>query len=315
MHFVTLFTHHRIMSKFINPFTDVGFKRIFGQEVNKSLLMEFLNSLLEGEQHIDDISLLDKEQLPQLSNDRGLIYDVFCKTSDGKRIIVEMQNRSQENFKERALLYLSKAIVEQSVRGKEGKKYEISAVYGVFFMNFHEAAFDKKFRTDVVLSDRDTNKIFSNKLRMTFLQLPEFSKEPEDCESYFDKWIYVLKHMDILDRLPWKAQYEAFKKLASICDFAKLSDNERKQYEESERILNDNIAIANRALAEGMAKGRAEGMAEGMAKGMAKGRTEGRTEGRTAEKKDIALKMKQNGLEHNLIASITGLSKEEIEAI
>ena len=295
------------MSKFINPFTDVGFKRIFGQEVNKSLLIEFLNSLLEGEQHIDDISLLDKEQLPQLSNDRGLIYDVFCKTSDGKRIIVEMQNRSQENFKERALLYLSKAIVEQSVRGKEGKKYEISAVYGVFFMNFHESAFDKKFRTDVVLSDRDTNKIFSDKLRMTFLQLPEFNKEPEECESYFDKWIYVLKHMDILDRLPWKAQYEAFKKLASICDFAKLSEDERKQYEESERILNDNIAIANRALAEGMAKGRAEGMA--------KGRTEGRTEGRTAEKKDIALKMKQNGLEHNLIASITGLSKEEIEAL
>ena len=243
------------MSKFINPFTDVGFKRIFGQEVNKSLLIEFLNSLLEGEQHIDDISLLDKEQLPQLSNDRGLIYDVFCKTSDGKRIIVEMQNRSQENFKERALLFLSKAIVEQSLRGKEGKRYEISAVYGVFFMNFHESAFDKKFRTDVVLSDRDTNKIFSNKLRMTFLQLPEFNKEPEECKSYFDKWIYVLKHMDILDRLPWKAQYEAFKKLASICDFAKLSEDERKQYEESERILNDNIAIANRAMAEGMAKG------------------------------------------------------------
>ena len=295
------------MSKFINPFTDVGFKRIFGQEVNKSLLIEFLNSLLEGEQHIDDISLLDKEQLPQLSNDRGLIYDVFCKTSDGKRIIVEMQNRSQENFKERALLYLSKAIVEQSVRGKEGKKYEISAVYGVFFMNFHESAFDKKFRTDVVLSDRDTNKIFSDKLRMTFLQLPEFNKVPEECESYFDKWIYVLKHMDILDRLPWKAQYEAFKKLASICDFAKLSEDERKQYEESERILNDNIAIANRALAEGMNKGRAEGMAQGMAKGMAKGRT--------AEKKDIALKMKQSGLETNLIASITGLSIEEIEAL
>ena len=295
------------MSKFINPFTDVGFKRIFGQEVNKSLLIEFLNSLLEGEQHIDDISLLDKEQLPQLSNDRGLIYDVFCKTSDGKRIIVEMQNRSQENFKERALLYLSKAIVEQSVRGKEGKKYEISAVYGVFFMNFHESAFDKKFRTDVVLSDRDTNKIFSDKLRMTFLQLPEFNKGPEECESYFDKWIYVLKHMDILDRLPWKAQYEAFKKLASICDFAKLSEDERKQYEESERILNDNIAIANRALAEGMNKGRAEGMAQGMAKGMAKGRT--------AEKKDIALKMKQSGLETNLIASITGLSIEEIEAL
>lgn len=142
---------------------------------------------------------------------------------------------------------------------------------------------------------------------MTFLQLPEFNKEPEECESYFDKWIYVLKHMDILDRLPWKAQYEAFKKLASICDFAKLSEDERKQYEESERILNDNIAIANRAMAEGMAKGRAEGMA--------KGRTEGRTEGRTAEKKDIALKMKQSGLETNLIASITGLSKEEIEAL
>ncbi|MBR0273803.1 MAG: hypothetical protein IJQ59_06920, partial [Bacteroidaceae bacterium] len=115
--------------------------------------------------------------------------------------------------------------------------------------------------------------------------------------------------------LPWKAQYEAFKKLASICDFAKLSEDERKQYEESERILNDNIAIANRALAEGMAKGMAKGRTEGRAEGMAEGMAKGRTEGRTAEKKDIALKMKQNGLEHNLIASITGLSKEEIEAL
>lgn len=79
------------MGKFINPFTDMGFKMIFGQEVNKSLLIDFLNNLLKGERVIKDVQFLDKEQLPSMENERGLIYDVYCRTDTGARIVIEMQ--------------------------------------------------------------------------------------------------------------------------------------------------------------------------------------------------------------------------------
>ena len=87
------------MARFINPFTDVGFKRIFGQEINKDLLIDFLNGLLEGEKHIVDIRFLDKEVLPAFAQDRGVIYDVYCTNESGEQFIVEMQNRPQVNFR------------------------------------------------------------------------------------------------------------------------------------------------------------------------------------------------------------------------
>ncbi len=88
------------MGKFINPFTDVGFKKIFGQEVSKDLLIDFLNDLLVGERSIKDITFLDKELLPEYMGDRGVIYDIYCTTEAGEHIIVDkMQNRQQTNFK------------------------------------------------------------------------------------------------------------------------------------------------------------------------------------------------------------------------
>ena len=123
------------MGKFINPFTDYGFKKIFGQEVSKELLIEFLNDLLEGERVITDLTFLNNEQLPEYPGDRIAIYDIYCTTDTGEKIIVEMQNRSQVYFKERALYYLSHAIVRQGVKG-ESWKFDIKAVYGVFFINF-----------------------------------------------------------------------------------------------------------------------------------------------------------------------------------
>ena len=95
------------MARFINPFTDVGFKRIFGQAIHKELLIDFLNDLLIGEKRITDITFLDKELLPDFSGDRGVIYDIYCTNEDGEQFIVEMQNREQTFFRERALYYLS----------------------------------------------------------------------------------------------------------------------------------------------------------------------------------------------------------------
>ena len=115
------------MGRFINPFTDVGFKRIFGQSVHKDLLIDFLNDLLVGEKRITDITFLDKELLPDFSGDRGVIYDIYCTNEDGEQFIVEMQNREQTFFRERALYYLSQAIARQGERGAEWK-FNLKAV-------------------------------------------------------------------------------------------------------------------------------------------------------------------------------------------
>ena len=77
------------MAKFINPFTDIGFKRIFGQEISKPLIIDFLNSLLLGEERITNITFLDKEQPALFEDDRSLIYDIYCQTEKGENIIVE----------------------------------------------------------------------------------------------------------------------------------------------------------------------------------------------------------------------------------
>ena len=184
------------MGKFINPFTDVGFKRIFGQEINKDLLIDFLNALLEGERQVKDITFLDKEQLPVFEDDRKLIYDVYCTDENGEQFIVEMQNQSHLNFRSRTVYYLSQAVARQGEKGSRWM-YDLKAVYGVFFLNFPMPGTKAhKLRTDIVLSDRDTHELFSDKMRYIFIELPSFDKEEDECVNDFERWIYVLKNMD-----------------------------------------------------------------------------------------------------------------------
>lgn len=326
------------MAKFINPFTDIGFKRIFGQEISKPLIIDFLNSLMEGEEHIEDITFLDKEQPALYEDDRSLIYDIYCRTERGHNIIVEMQNKSQPYFKNRSIYYVSEAIARQGERGSSWQ-YAIDAVYLVAFLNFCPIDFDKKFRTDVTLTDKETHKMFSDKVRMTFMQLPLFDKEADNCDNDFDKWIYVLKNMETLTRLPWAAKSSVFQRLEQIADVASLTKRERMKYDEGLRKYRDTLSVLEgakqdglaegRALgramghAEGLAEGRAEGRQEGLAEGrqegrqegLAEGRAEGRAEGANSEKQDTVNRLLAAGTSIDVIAIATGLSKEEIEKL
>ena len=191
------------MGKFVNPFTDTGFKILFGQELSKPLLIDFLNSLLSGKEKIVDLKFLDKEKPRLYKNDRGLIYDIYCETDTGKKIIVEMQNRSQEFFIERSIFYVSQAVSRQ---GKKGEwDYNFDSVYLVAFMNFKLVCL-KEFRTDASLKNDKTNEVISDKIKFIYLQLPYFTKEEDECKTYFDKWIYIFKNMEILERIPWAAK-------------------------------------------------------------------------------------------------------------
>ena len=294
------------MAKFINPFTDVGFKRIFGQEFSKPLLLDFLNSLLEGEKHIVNLTFLDKEQPALYDEDRSLIYDIYCETDEGEHIIVEMQNKSQPYFKSRSIYYISESIARQGERGSSWN-YAIDSVYLIAFLNFLPLDFKQQFRTDVVLAEKNTVDQFSDKLRMIYLQLPLFKKEADECENQVERWIYLLKNMETLSRLPWAAQSAVFKKLESIADVGAMSRDERLKYDEALRKYRDTISVFEGVRMDGLMEGRMEGRKEGL--------MEGRMEGQRSEKMENARKMKTYGLALDMIAEITGLSIEEVRGL
>ena len=282
------------MGKFINPFTDIGFKRIFGQEFSKPLLIDFLNNLLHGERNITNVKLLDKELPAEFQEGRTIIYDVYCETETGEKIIVEMQNRLQSNFKARTLYYAAEAIARQGEKGKDWN-YDVKAVYLVAFINDHDSSFGLQFRTDVELTDRQTKQPFTDLLRLVYLQLPLFNKEAEECENDFERWIYVLKNMETLNRLPWAAQSAVFKRLAEISDLSSLTREEREHYDSAIRIYRDNIYTM-------------EGERE-------KGRAEGRAEGQFEEKEATIKRLHAMGLSITQIAQGTNLTTEQVQDI
>ena len=291
------------MANYINPFTDIGFKRIFGQEFSKPLLIDFLNNLLIGEKRIVNLKFLDKELPPVFVDDRSLIYDIYCELDDNEKIIVEMQNCEQSFFKRRSIYYVSEAIARQGEKGPDWQ-YDIKAVYLIAFLNFRRPDIGEEFRTDVMLMNKKSKEIFSDKLRLVYLQLPLFEKGVDECENDFDRWIYVLKNMETIKRLPWAAQNSVFQKLAEIADVSSLTKEERLHYDEALRKYRDTLCVLESAEQRGLKKGRAEGLAKGRAEGLAKGRAEGRIE--------TARNMKADGMSIELIQKYSGLSPEEI---
>ncbi len=314
------------MGKYINPFTDWGFKRLFGQEFSKDLLISFLNDLLVGELQVKNVVFKDKEELPSTKDQRGIIYDVYCETDKGERFILEMQNRWQPNFLDRSICYACRSVLEQVDKGKKEREnaYRFLPIYTVCFMNYmpdHEEL--SKFRTDIVLADKESREIASNKLRFIYLVLPLFKKNVDECVTDFDKWIYVLKHMEALSRMPFTAQKEIFKQLEEYADSHRLTRKEWEAYENSLWIARDNMACMaaaenaakEKGMAEGRAEGRAEGMAEGRAEGMAEGMAKGMAEGKTKAIIETAKRLLNMGLDMEQVAQGTGLSIEEVRKL
>lgn len=255
-----------------------------------------------GEEHIVDLSFLDKEQPALFEDDRSLIYDIYCVTDNGKKIIVEMQNKSQPYFTNRSIYYVSEAIARQGERGSLWN-YSIDAVYLVAFLNFCPLDFERKFRTDVMLADKVTHRQFSDKVRMTFMQLPLFNKEAEECDNQFERWIYLLNNMETLTRLPWAAKSAVFQRLEEIADVASLTRQERMKYDEGLKKYRDTLSVLEGARVDGFAEGRAEG------------RAEGQEEGKNKEKLDTVARLAQAGVDLNTISIATGLSLEEIQSM
>ena len=290
---------------YINPLTDFGFKRIFGTAMNKDLLISFLNALFDGEEVIEDLSYRNAEQFGAGESNRKAIFDVYCQTANGSRIIVEMQNVYQDFYKDRSIYYSTFPIAEQAQKGRWN--FKLNKVYTVGILNF---AFPKKqegsgdVTSEVKLMNVKTKEVFYDKLTYYYIELVNFHKSLDELDTLFDKWIYVLKNLSNLLNRPAELQDRIFTRLFDAAQIAKLSTAELRDYESSAyayRDIENAVDTANRI---GKELGREEGLVQG--------RAEGRVEGKREANLDTAKNLKAMGLSIEDIAKATGLSIEDV---
>lgn len=275
--------------RYINPFTDFGFKRLFGTEMNKELLISFLNSLFHGHEDIVDISYRNTEQLGSLVQDRKAVFDVYCENTKGEKFIVEMQKAEQNYFKDRSIFYATFPIREQAKRGEWD--FQLKGVYTVGILNFifpDDEYAPECMHHEIKLMDVENKHVFYDKLTFVYLEMPKFNKTEDELDGMMDKWLYVLRNLSRLMERPAALQERVFNRLFEQAEIARLSPTELRNYEESIKVYRDITNVVNTAEKKGIAKGIAEG------------------------KREVAVQMKLAGIPVGQIAKFTGLTEEEI---
>lgn len=248
------------MSRYINPFTDFGFKRIFGDEANTDILIDFLNSLEFHPVPIKKIHFKKTEKLGFSVKDRKAIFDLYCHDTRGNRFIVELQRVEQEFFKDRALYYSTYAIQEQSE--KKEWDYKLSGVYFVGILDFElrgEKEKKGKYIHSVVLMEKETKEVFYDKLEFKFVEVPKFNKTEEQLKTILDKWIYFFKYLHTLEDIPETLNNEMFIKAFGIAETTNLNKEKRLEYEASLKAYRDLTVVLN----ESFDKGKVEGIEKG----------------------------------------------------
>lgn len=246
------------MSRYIEPTTDFGFKKLFGEERSKNILKSFLFHILELGSPIVELSFLQQEQLPISAYERIGIYDIYCIDEKDNRFIVEMQKVKQIYFKDRALYYSTFPISQQAPKG--GWNYRLNPVYCIGILDFAFAE-DERYLRRIQLSDIETNEIFYDKLAFVFIELPKFNKSLNELKSYTDKWLYFLRHLSELDDVPSELSDEAeMDEAFRVAEITAMTGAERYRYEDSLKLLRDEYSNLQTAKVEGRTEGIAEGL-------------------------------------------------------
>ena len=284
-------------STFIDPFTDFGFKKIFGEEASKPHLIDFLNSLLPAYAQIKDLSFKNLEQLPSIENERKAVYDIYCQGTNGDYFIVELQKVKQNFFKDRTLFYATFPIQEQAKKGDWDYRLEPVYCIGVLGFTFDD---DKVGSREVVhlieLKDQN-NIVFCDKLSLIYLEIPNFNKRLEQLKTRLDKWLYFIKNLEDLQSIPELLKDEVFTNAFETAKLANLEPRERESYQQSLKIMRDNYATQKYAIETAVEEARAVGEARGELKA----------------RLEVARNSKVAGLTLEQIQMITGLSTEELE--
>ncbi|MBU6221040.1 MAG: Rpn family recombination-promoting nuclease/putative transposase [Bacteroidetes bacterium] len=276
-------------SKYINPFTDFGFKKIFGEEASKPLLLDFLNALLPESGKIVDLTFKNSEQLAETEEKRRAVYNIYCENERGEKFIVELQKAKQNYFRERTIYYATFPIREQGEKGDWD--FNLKAVYciGILDFTFGNANFDTdkdEYEHTIKLKNQN-GKTFYEKLTFIYFEMPNFRKTEEELKTRLDKWLYFIKHLEDFQVIPNIIADEVFQQAFDKAELAKLGSIEMEEYERSLKVFRD----LNGAF------------------------TTAHDEGKVEVKTEIASFMKAENETIEKIIKYTGLTKEEIEKL
>ncbi len=280
-------------AKYLNPFTDFGFKKIFGEEASKPLLIDFLNALLPENDRIVDLTFKNNEQLGQSDLDRKAIYDIYCENEKGEKFIVELQKAKQNYFKERTIYYSTFPIREQAEKGEWN--YNLKAVYCIGILDFtfddYETEPEKSEVVHTIKLKNQNGKIFYDKLTFIYLEMPNFKLEESQLDSRLDKWLYFLKYLEDFQTIPAIIADDVFNQAFEKAELAKFGPQDLYNYEMNLKVYRDYKNTVDTAFDEGRLEGKLEG------------------------KLEIAKSAIQMGLKVEDIIILTGLKRDEIERL
>ena len=287
--------------KYINPLTDFGFKKLFGTELNKDLLIDFLNQILPKNKKVKDLVYSSTDKTGATKKDRKAIFDLYCTSPQGDRFIVEMQKAKQTYFKDRSVFYSTFPIQEQAERGDWN--FKLNPVYsiGVLDFEFDDEPSDKENISlhHIIELKNQKGEVFYDKLKFVYLELPKFTKKVEELKTRYEKWLYVLRHLSDLQERPKALQERVFNKLFQAAEIANFSKEEKEAYEESLKHYRDIKNVVDSSKEEG----RLEGIEQGIEQGKVKESDE--------NVKNGILK----GYSDEIISDITGRNIEDIQRI
>lgn len=293
-------------SRFLDPKNDFLFRRLFGEERHKDLLISFINNILhlKGPDTVQDVTYLKAIQDPEVASKKQSIVDVLCRDEKGVQFIIEMQVAKNPGFEKRAQYYASKAYINQM---NAGDLYEnLKEVIFIAMSDYVMFPGKTDWKSCHVTLDRKTYERDLEAFSFTFIELPKFKKDLHQLETVEDKWVYFFKHAYTSS----DAELETFigddmilKKALEVTTKYSMTEAEWNTYEQELKNEMDRKNIEYGKLKDAKA--------EGLAKGIEKGREQGLDQG----KREIALVMLDAGESLDKASLFTGLSMKEIEAI
>ena len=292
----------KMKAKYINPFTDFGFKKIFGEEASKPLLMDFLNALLPDDSQIKNLSFKNPENLGQTILDRKSLFDIYCEAENGDRFIVELQKAKQNFFKDRTVYYSTFPIREQAEKGEWN--YKLKAVFCIGILDFtfddYENEPNNKEVVHTIKLKNQHGKTFYEKLTYVYLEMPNFVNAENELQTRLDKWLYFIKHLEDFQSIPSIFKNEiVFEQAFEKAELAKLNIEQFESYESSLKEYRDIKGYIDTAFDDGKEEGKLEG----------------KLEGKIEEKLEIAKSLLDLGINKDIISQSTGLTISEIEKL
>jgi predicted transposase/invertase (TIGR01784 family) len=290
-----------IKDKYIDPFTDFGFKHLFGTEENKKFLISFLNDLLDIEYPIVDITYRNLEKLGLNIVDRKAIFDVYCTDIKNNKFIVELQRSKQKYFKDRSVYYTTFPIQEQSKKGDWD--YNLKKVFfvGILEFNMDES---KEYISKIKLCNTKTKNIFYDKLEYIYIEMPKFKKNENELLNHLEYWLYFFKNLGDLNNVPKVFKDDTIIQEAfDVAEFLALSSDEQFAYQQDLKTRLDNKVCLDYAMEQGFEQGMEKGIEKGIEKGFEQSKIE------------IAKKLLLAKVDLETISISTGLSVNEIKNI